>query len=57
LLSEILPSAFELLRVDGWYDKVGNLNLAAAVVRSAGMGVALLAATAGLNRLGFRLRI
>jgi len=57
LLSEMLPSAFELLRVDEWYDKVGNLNLAAAVVRSAGMGVALLAATVGLNRLGFRLKI
>jgi heparan-alpha-glucosaminide N-acetyltransferase len=57
LLSEMLPSAFSLFGVDGWYDKVGNLNLAMAVARSAGMGVALLAATVGLNRLGFRLRI
>jgi heparan-alpha-glucosaminide N-acetyltransferase len=57
LLSEMLPSAFELLRVDEWYDKVGNINLAAAVVRSAAMGVALLAATVGLNRLGFRLKL
>jgi predicted acyltransferase len=57
LLSEMLPSAFDLFHVDEWYDKVGNLNLAAAVVRSAGMGVVLLASTVGLNRLGFRLKI
>jgi heparan-alpha-glucosaminide N-acetyltransferase len=57
LLSEMLPSAFAVLGVDQWYDKAGNLNLAAAIARSAAMGVALLAATVGLNRLGFRLRI
>ena len=37
--------------------KAGNLNLAAAVARSAAMGVVLLAATIGLNRIGFRLKI
>ena len=57
LLSEMLPSAFTLLRVDAWYDKIGELGLAAAIARSAGMGVALLALTVGLNRMGFRLRI
>jgi heparan-alpha-glucosaminide N-acetyltransferase len=57
LFSEMLPSAFALLRVDAWYDKVGEIGLAAAIARSAGMSVALLAATVGLNRLGFRLRI
>ena len=57
LLSEMLPSAFAIFRVDAWYDKVGEISLAAAILRSAGMGVALLAATVGLNRLGFRLKL
>jgi heparan-alpha-glucosaminide N-acetyltransferase len=57
LLSEMLPSAFALLRVDGWYDRAGELGLAAAVARSTGAGVILLAVTTGLNRLGFRLKI
>jgi predicted acyltransferase len=57
LLSEMMPSAFAFFRVDEWYDKVGEINLAAAVARSAGMGAVLLAATVGLNRIGFRLRI
>ncbi|HZM06538.1 MAG TPA: DUF5009 domain-containing protein [Candidatus Saccharimonadales bacterium] len=57
LLSEMLPGLLSLLRADEWYDKVGNLNLAAAVARSAGMAIALLAATVGLNRLGFRLKL
>jgi hypothetical protein len=53
----MLPSAFAIFRVDAWYDKVGEISLAAAILRSAGMGVALLAATVGLNRLGFRLKL
>jgi predicted acyltransferase len=57
LLSEMLPSAFALFGVDEWYDKAGESSLAAAVARSAAMGGALLAATAGSNRLGFRLRV
>ena len=57
LLSEMMPSAFDLIHVGNWYDRVGDINLAAAVARSAGMGVALLAATVGLNRLGFRIKI
>jgi heparan-alpha-glucosaminide N-acetyltransferase len=57
LLSEMLPSLMSLVRVDEWYDKLGDVNLAAAIARSAALGVVLLAATAGLNRIGFRLRI
>jgi heparan-alpha-glucosaminide N-acetyltransferase len=57
LLSEMLPSLFELLRVDPWYDKLGNISLAAAMGRSAATGAILLAVTVGLNRLGFRLKI
>jgi hypothetical protein len=53
----MLPSAFALFGVDEWYDKAGEFGLAAAMARSAGISVALLAATVGLNRLGFRLRI
>ena len=57
LLSEMWPSASVLLGVDQWYDKAGEISLAAAVARSAAVAAALLAATVGLNRLGFRLRI
>jgi heparan-alpha-glucosaminide N-acetyltransferase len=57
LLSEMAPSAFSLFGVDQWYDKVGEISFVAALARSAGMGVALLAVTVGLNRLGFRLRL
>ena len=57
LLSEMLPSVFALLGVDAWYDKAGEISLAAAITRSAAMGAFLLAVTVGLNRLGFRLKI
>jgi heparan-alpha-glucosaminide N-acetyltransferase len=57
LLSEMMPSLFAAIGVDQWYDKVGNVSFAAALVRSAAMGAALLAATVGLNRLGFRLKL
>jgi predicted acyltransferase len=57
LLSEMFPSATSLAHVDGFLDKIFEINLAAAILRSAGLAVALLAATVGLNRLGFRLKI
>jgi hypothetical protein len=57
LLSEMLPSALALTGLDEWYDKVGELGLTAAIARSAGLGIILLAATVGLNRIGFRLKI
>ncbi len=53
----MLPSAAALFGVDQWYDKVGEIGLAAAIARSAALGVLLLAATVGLNRIGFRLRL
>src|SRR5208282_670635 len=57
LLSEMLPSAASLCGLDELLGKIGELGLAAAVARSAGIAAALLAATIGLNRLGFRLKI
>jgi predicted acyltransferase len=57
LLSEMLPSLLDLLRLGDWYGRLAGLHLACAVALSAGVAVAVLAATAGLNRLGFRLRL
>lgn len=57
LLADMLPAAASLVGVDEWYDKAGELGLAAAVARSAGLGTAILAATIGLNRIGFRLKL
>jgi heparan-alpha-glucosaminide N-acetyltransferase len=57
LLSEMLPSAASLCGVDGWLAKIGEIGLAAAVARSAGLAAALLIATVGLNRIGFRLKL
>ncbi len=57
LLSEMAPAAFALFGVNQWYDKAGDISLAAALARSIGIAIALLAATVGLNRLGFRLRL
>jgi predicted acyltransferase len=57
LLSEMFPSAASLAHVDGFLDRIFEINLAAAILRSAGLAVAILAATVGLNRLGFRLKI
>ncbi|MFO1486305.1 MAG: DUF5009 domain-containing protein [Verrucomicrobiaceae bacterium] len=56
-LSEALPFALEVIRLDKWYHALGQTNLASAVARSATCGIALLAITAGLNRIGFRLRL
>jgi predicted acyltransferase len=57
LLSELSPSAIDLLRLDGWYAGLAAPGLAHAVARSAGCALILLAATIGLNRLGFRLKL
>ena len=57
LLSEMLPSLLDLLRIGDWYGRLAGLHLASAVALSAGCALAVLAATAGLNRLGFRLRL
>jgi heparan-alpha-glucosaminide N-acetyltransferase len=55
LLSEMLPSVIELLHWDEWYAALAQPDLAHAVGRSAGCGVVVLAVSALLNRLGFRL--
>jgi predicted acyltransferase len=57
LLSEMLPSLLDLLRIGDWYGRLAGLHLASAVALSASVALAVLAATAGLNRLGFRLRL
>jgi predicted acyltransferase len=57
LLSEGLPSTIDLLRLDDWYASLAAPGLAHAVARSAGSALVLLAATIGLNRLGFRLKL
>lgn len=57
LLSEMLPSVVDLLGIGNGYGRLAQPHLACAVARSAGCAVAVLAATAGINRLGFRLRL
>jgi heparan-alpha-glucosaminide N-acetyltransferase len=57
LLSEMLPSARDLLGLDGWYSRLAQPDLAHAMARSIGCAVVILAVTAGLNRIGFRLKL
>jgi heparan-alpha-glucosaminide N-acetyltransferase len=57
LLSEMLPSALDLFHLNTWYDGLAEPNLLHAVLRSAGCAMAILGATAGLNRIGFRLKL
>ncbi|MCU0918436.1 MAG: DUF5009 domain-containing protein [Planctomycetes bacterium] len=57
LLAGMLPSALDLLGLDGWYARLAQPDLAHAVARSLGCAVFVLALTAGLNRLGFRLKL
>jgi len=57
LISEMLPSARGLLGLDGWYYRLAAPGLAYAMARSIGCALAILAVTAGLNRVGFRLRL
>jgi len=57
LLSEMLPSTLNLFNLDGWYVRLAGPDLIHAVVRSATCGAVILCATAGLNRLGLRLRL
>jgi len=57
LISEMLPSAIDLLRLNDWYGGLAEPNLAHAVARSAGCAVVILCLTAALNRVGFRLRL
>jgi heparan-alpha-glucosaminide N-acetyltransferase len=57
LISEMLPSLLDLLHLGNTYDALAGSSLATAMARSAGCGVAILCATAGLNRVGFRLKL
>jgi len=57
LLSCLLPSAIPLLGLGEWYHRLAGPDLVHAVARAAGCGVVILCMTAGLNRLGFRLKL
>jgi predicted acyltransferase len=57
LLSEMLPSFLDLTHLGDWYGGLAAPGLAHAIARSIGCGVVILAATAGLNRIGFRLKL
>jgi len=57
LLSEMLPSALDLFHLGDWYGRLAATDLSHAVARSVGCGIFVLGATAGLNRLGFRLKL
>jgi predicted acyltransferase len=57
LISEMLPSAVDLLRLNDWYGHLAEPTLAHAIARSAGCAVVILCLTAALNRVGFRLKL
>ena len=57
LLSEMQESAFDLLHLGNWYDSLAQGSLAAAIARSVGCAIVILSLTAGLNRIGFRLKL
>jgi predicted acyltransferase len=57
LISEMLPSLIDLLRMGDWYGGLAESSLAGAIGRSVGCSVFILCVTAGLNRLGFRLKL
>jgi heparan-alpha-glucosaminide N-acetyltransferase len=57
LLSEMLESVLGLLDLGDWYGGLAEHTLAGAIARSVGCGIVLLAITAGLNRVGFRLKL
>ena len=57
LLSEMMGAVLDLVHLGDWYGGLAEHTLAGAIARSAGCGVALLAITAGLNRIGFRLKL
>ena len=57
LLSEMLPSALDLFGLDDWYSRLAQPDLAHGMARSIGCAVIILSITAGLNRVGFRLKL
>lgn len=57
LLSEMLPSALDLVHLGDWYGRLAEPNVYHAVIRSGCCGVAVLGATVALNRAGLRLKL
>ena len=57
LMSEMMGAVLDLIHLGDWYGDLAEHSLAGAIARSAGCGVLLLAITAGLNRVGFRLKL
>ena len=56
LISEGLESWLSLAHLGDWYDRLAEPSLACATTRAAGCAAVILLLTAGLNRLGFRLK-
>ena len=57
ILSEAMESVLNLLGLSDWYDRLAGSTLETAMARSLGLGIVLLALTALINRLGFRLKL
>ena len=57
LFSDLLPSALDLCGLGDWYGRLSQPSLTCAIARSAACAVIILAASVGLNRLGFRLKL
>jgi predicted acyltransferase len=57
LISEMQESVLKLLHLGDWYDSLSEGTLSAAIARSVVCAVIILVLTAGLNRIGFRLKL
>ena len=57
LISEMLGSVLDLLHLDDAYSSLAEHGLASALARSAACAAIILCVTAGLNRVGFRLKL
>jgi heparan-alpha-glucosaminide N-acetyltransferase len=57
LMSQFTQSMFHLAGPAKWYDTLGGPTLGHAMARALGIGIVLLALTAGLNRGGLRLKL
>ena len=56
-LSEVLPFGLGFVHLDKAYQALSQSSLTSAFTRATACGVLLLGVTAGLNRIGFRLRL
>jgi heparan-alpha-glucosaminide N-acetyltransferase len=57
ILSEMMYSVLDLVHLGNWYGSLSGPTLANAIARSVGCSIFVLLLTAGLNRLGFRLKL